>query len=82
MFDSMYGWQVKLASLMPIRWSFEAIAILEYNAMRSQNEQLRELVAIIGFERTSSGFASMIVLLFGALALLATWMRLHWVKRA
>ena len=43
------GWQMYVSDLMPIRWSFEALMIAEYDAMILENKHLRTMETIIGF---------------------------------
>ena len=38
-----------IADIMPIRWAFEALSVLEYSALQKQNEHVRDLVDVIGF---------------------------------
>jgi ABC-type multidrug transport system ATPase subunit len=47
------GWQHQLADLMPIRWSFEALAIVEYKTAKLQHPILHDLSSVIGFNHIS-----------------------------
>ncbi len=49
------GLQGVVADIMPIRWAFEALSVLEYNALQAQNEHVRDLSDVIGFTTTSLG---------------------------
>lgn len=46
------GWKQYIADAMPIRWSFEALIISEYNTLTAKNENLLSLIEIIGFSET------------------------------
>ena len=74
--ESLYSWQSYLASLMPIRWSFEAVAILEYNAALHQNPNLRELVEVIGFTYDTILFPCAVILATILLCFYGTWFQL------
>ena len=49
------GFQGVIADIMPIRWAFEALSVLEYSALQAQNEHVRDLVDVIGFSNSSLG---------------------------
>jgi ABC transport system ATP-binding/permease protein len=46
-------WQNHLADLMPIRWSFEALTIMEYQAAGSVHPHLHPLRNVVGFQHLS-----------------------------
>jgi ABC-type multidrug transport system ATPase subunit/pSer/pThr/pTyr-binding forkhead associated (FHA) protein len=43
------GWKQYIANCMPIRWSFEALSIAEYQSLQEKNEAVLSLAQIIGF---------------------------------
>lgn len=69
------GWQNRIADLMPIRWSFEAMTLIEYEAFLQKNEHLRLLEEIIGFTNQTPWLAVVILIgltiFFGAFTLVA-----------
>ena len=81
-------WLGRLSDLMPIRWSFELLAVTEYNAMKtlrtglqglessSPEGDLRELSETIGFVNNSPQFALMAICSAVAIFMIATWFAL------
>ena len=49
---------------MPIRWAFEALALVEYNAFLAENQHLRKLEEVIGFSNTQQLYPVSVVSLF------------------
>jgi len=76
-FIKLYGnmrssfWQAHFADITPIRWSFESLAIMEYEAVRSVNPSLRTLTNTIGFTQNSIWVSIAVLLLMTMLNLIA-----------
>ena len=51
------GLQGRIADIMPIRWSFEALTVLEYNNLQRSNENVRDLSEVIGFSANNLGMS-------------------------
>jgi ABC transport system ATP-binding/permease protein len=61
------GLQDNFSDLMPIRWAFEALAVLEYQQLHVINENVRTLNKIIGFEHLSVYYPCWVITAFGLL---------------
>ena len=68
-FIKLYGelqtnsFQGFLSDLMPIRWAFESLSVLEYSSLQASNEFVRDLREVVGF--TSMGFWKPTLVLLG-----------------
>lgn len=51
------GLQGRIADIMPIRWAFEALTVLEYNNLQRSNENVRDLSEVIGFSANNLGMS-------------------------
>ena len=71
------GLQGNLADIMPIRWAFEALTVLEYNALQSTNEHVRDLNDVIGFTGTDLWASCSALVLFTVTFLGLTLLRLQ-----
>jgi hypothetical protein len=71
------GLQGNLADIMPIRWAFEALTVLEYNALQSTNEHVRDLNDVIGFTGTDLWASCGALLMFTVTFLGLTLLRLQ-----
>ena len=76
-FIKLYGhmkssiWQAHFADITPIRWSFESLAIMEYEAVRNLNPSLKTVSNTLGFEQNSVWLSIGVLLLMTFLNLLA-----------
>ena len=71
--DTLQHWA---ADCMPIRWSFEALTTLEYDAVRELNKTLHTIDSTIGF---NDGFIIPCLILIGmsVLLLIGSWIQLR-----
>jgi ABC transport system ATP-binding/permease protein len=74
------GFQSNLADLMPLRWAFEALALLEYNSLQQVNEHVRDIENVIGFSNTSPLNPLVILLTMSVLFFCLTWVKLNQIK--
>ena len=71
------GFQGVIADIMPIRWAFEALSVLEYTALQSTNEHVRDLSDVIGFSATNLTMSCSVLVGFTLLFSMLTLVRLQ-----
>ena len=71
------SWQLYSADLMPIRWAFEALAVVEYRAAQAAHPHLHDLSAVIGFEHLSLERPIQALVSGIFLFLFVSWIRLY-----
>jgi hypothetical protein len=71
------GFQGVIADVMPIRWAFEALSVLEYTALQSTNENVRDLSDVIGFSATNLTMSCSVLVGFTLLFSMLTLVRLQ-----
>ncbi len=71
------GLQGVIADVMPIRWAFEALSVLEYNALQATNENVRNLSDVIGFSATNLTMSCGVLVGFTLFFSLLTLVRLQ-----
>ena len=71
------GMQGRIADIMPIRWAFEALTVLEYNALQLTNEHVRDLSDVIGFSTANLWPSCIALVTFTVIFLGLTLLRLQ-----
>ena len=71
------SWQVYCADLMPIRWAFEALTIVEYRAAQAVHPHLHDLSSVIGFEHLTLERPIQALMSGIIVCLFASWLRLY-----
>jgi hypothetical protein len=56
-------WQASFADITPIRWSFESLAIIEYDYALQLNPTLKDIDVVLGFTQRSVGVSVGVLLL-------------------
>ena len=67
------GIQVYVADIMPLRWSFEALVLLEYNSLTAINPNVRSIEDVIGFSSPSPIIPVPVLICMSVLFLFCTW---------
>ena len=65
---------------MPLRWSFEALALVEYNSLQALNENVRDLNNVVGFLNDTPLVSLLTLTGMSVFFVMVAYVRLRWIK--